>query len=162
MLRGGSDVLSNHLVNSRIGRSLVAVRESEVSAQSIGVCPEYYKVLAMVCSAALAGVAGSLYAHYMTTVSPDVFDFNLSVQALMMIVVGGIASIPGSIIGGIALAIVPEWLRVFGRFQIIAYAILIILTVIYLPTGLLSLGQNAVEFAKSWLSGIGAGSGRRD
>ena len=138
--------LATRLVNSRIGRSFVALRESEASAQSIGINPAFYKVLAMVCSAALAGVAGSLYAHYMTTVSPDVFDFNLSVLALMMIVVGGIGSIPGSILGGVALAIVPELLRAFENFQTIAYGLLVILAVIYLPTGLFTLGVNAVQF----------------
>ncbi|MGE5553750.1 MAG: branched-chain amino acid ABC transporter permease [Betaproteobacteria bacterium] len=138
--------LASRLVNSRIGRSFVALRESEVSAQSIGINPAFYKVLAFVYSAALAGVAGSLYAHYMTTVSPDVFDFNLSVLALMMIVVGGIGSIPGSILGGVALAIVPEWLRAFGSFQTIVYALGVILAVIFLPTGLLTLGINATQF----------------
>ncbi|MDI6871425.1 MAG: branched-chain amino acid ABC transporter permease [Bacillota bacterium] len=144
--------LASRLVNSRIGRSFVALRESEVSAQSIGINPAFYKVLAFVYSAALAGVAGSLYAHYMTTVSPDVFDFNLSVLALMMIVVGGIGSIPGSILGGVALAIVPEWLRAFGSFQTIVYALGVILAVIFLPTGLLTLGVNATQFLASRLS----------
>lgn len=147
--------LAVRLVGSRIGRSFVALRESETSAQSIGISPAYYKVLAFVCSAVLGGIAGSLYAHYMTTISPDAFGFSLSVLALVMIVVGGVGSIPGSIVGGIALAVVPEWLRVLGPFQSVAYAAGIVLAVVFLPKGLLALGVDAARFLKTRLSATG-------
>lgn len=133
------------LVRSRIGRSFVAVRESEVSAQSIGINPAFYKVLAFVLSAVLAGLAGSIYAHYMSTVSPDVFGFSLSVVVLVMIVVGGVASIPGSIVGGIALAILPELLRAFGAGQMVLYGLIVVLATVFLPTGLLDLGLSSLD-----------------
>jgi branched-chain amino acid transport system permease protein len=138
--------LTIRLVYSRIGRSIVALRESETSAQSIGINPAFYKGLAFVISSALAGVAGSIYAHYMTTISPDVYGFNLSVLVLMMIIIGGIASIPGSILGGVALAIVPELLRALGDFQMVAYGLGILLACVFLPRGLLTLGVNAIQF----------------
>jgi branched-chain amino acid transport system permease protein len=145
-------LFSTRLVHSRIGRSFVAVRESETSAQSIGINLAFYKVLAFLISAAFAGLAGAIYAHYMTTISPDVYGFNLSVLVLMMIVVGGISSIPGSILGGVTLAIVPELLRVFGSFQMIVYGLGIILATIFLPSGLLALGVNSIQFFGNKLS----------
>jgi branched-chain amino acid transport system permease protein len=145
-------LFSTRLVHSRIGRSFVAVRESETSAQSIGINLAFYKVLAFLISAALAGLAGAIYAHYMTTISPDVYGFNLSVLVLMMIVVGGISSIPGSILGGVTLAIVPELLRAFGSFQMIVYGLGIILSTIFLPSGLLALGVNSIQFFGNKLS----------
>ena len=145
-------LFSTRLVHSRIGRSFVAVRESETSAQSIGINLAFYKVLAFLISAALAGLAGAIYAHYMTTISPDVYGFNLSVLVLMMIVFGGISSIPGSILGGVTLAIVPELLRAFGSFQMIVYGLGIILSTIFLPSGLLALGVNSIQFFGNKLS----------
>ena len=142
--------LAIRLVGSRIGRSFVALRESETSAQSIGISPAFYKVLAFVCSAVLAGIAGSIYAHYMTTISPDAFGFNLSVLALIMIVVGGIGSIPGSIVGGVTMALFPEWLRALGPYQSVAYAVGIILAVVFLPKGLLMMGVDAVQLIRKW------------
>ncbi|HAH96212.1 MAG TPA: hypothetical protein DCL69_04825, partial [Firmicutes bacterium] len=87
---------------------------------------------------------------YMTTISPDAFGFNLSVLALIMIVVGGIGSIPGSIVGGVALALFPEWLRALGPYQSVAYAAGIILAVVFLPKGLLMMGVDAVQLIRKW------------
>ena len=144
--------LAIRLVGSRIGRCFIALRESETSAQSIGISPAFYKVLAFVCSAVLAGIAGAIYAHYMTTISPDAFGFNLSVLALIMIVVGGIGSIPGSIVGGVALAIFPEWLRALGSYQSVAYAVGIILAIVFLPKGLFMMGVDAAQLFKKWFT----------
>lgn len=137
---------------SRIGRSLIAVRESETSAQSLGINLAFYKVLAFALSAAFAGAAGSLYAHYMTTISPDIYSFSTSVLVLMMIVVGGVGSIPGSIIGGIIVSVLPELLRPLNELQMIVYSLLIVLSTIYLRKGIMGLGIDTARFFRRTLS----------
>jgi len=132
--------IARRIVDSRIGRSFIAIRESDSAAQSIGISLTFYKVLAMVITSVFAGVAGVLYAFYMSVVSPDAFDFNLSVLVLMMIVIGGLSSIPGCIFGALAMVIIPEFLRKYGQFQMVLYALGIILIVTYLPNGILGLG----------------------
>lgn len=146
-------VLAMRIENSRIGRSLKAIRESDTSAQSLGINLSYYKILAFVISAAFGGAGGSLYAHYMTTVSPDIYNMSLSVLALTMIVIGGIGSIPGSILGGIIVAILPESLRFLGSWQMVIYSLLIVLATIFLKRGVLGAGMDAVHFFKKVLGG---------
>lgn len=136
---------------SKIGRSLIAVRESETSAQSLGINLAFYKVLAFALSAAFGGAAGSLYAHYMSTVSPDIYGMNTSVLVLMMIVVGGVGSIPGSLIGGIIVSILPEVLRSLGAMQMVVYALLIVLATIFLRKGIMGLGIDAAAFFRRTL-----------
>lgn len=143
--------IAMRIEGSKIGRSLVAVRESETSAQSLGINLAFYKVLAFALSAAFGGAAGSMYAHYMTTISPDIYGMNTSVMALTMIVVGGVGSIPGSIIGGIIVATLPELLRPLKDYQMIAYAFLIVVATIYLRKGVMGVGIDADAFFRRML-----------
>ncbi len=151
-------IVGMNIEHSRIGRSLKAVRESDTAAQSLGVNLAYYKILAFVISAAFGGAGGSLYAYYMTTVSPDIYNMNLSVQTLTMIVIGGVGSIPGSILGGIIIAVLPEMLRFLGSLQMVVYALLIVMATILLRRGLLGTGVDAIRFFKKALKG-GASNG---
>jgi branched-chain amino acid transport system permease protein len=137
---------AERIVHSRIGRSFIAIRESDQAAQSMGINLTYYKMLAMGITGICAGLAGALYSFYMTTISPDIFNFNLSVQILMIIVVGGMANIKGSIVGALVMTVLPEWLRGFGQFQMILYALGVMLFIIFLPNGIFGMGLNLKEF----------------
>ncbi|QQO08610.1 branched-chain amino acid ABC transporter permease [Breznakiella homolactica] len=139
-------ILGERIEKSRVGRSLKAVRESDTSAQSLGINLAYYKILAFVLSAAFGGAGGSLYAHYMTTVSPDIYNMSLSVLVLTMIVVGGVGSIHGSLLGGVAVAVLPEILRPLGQFQMVVYSLLIVMATIFLKKGIIGLGMDAGNF----------------
>jgi len=146
-------VFAIRIEKSRIGRSLKAVRESDTSAQSLGVNISFYKILAFILSATFGGAGGSLYAHYMTTVSPDIYNMNLSVLALTMIVVGGVGSIPGSILGALIIAILPELFRFLGPWQMVVYSLLIVLFTIFLRRGILGVGLDSFKFLKKALVG---------
>jgi len=128
--------LSLNLVHSRIGRALRAIHDSEVAARVIGVNARLLKVQIFALSAALSAVAGSLYAHTMTFVAPASFGFNFSVELVTMVIIGGLASIYGSLLGAALLTILPELLRAFQDYDIIVYGLLLILMTMFLPGGL--------------------------
>lgn len=128
--------LSLNLVHSRIGRALRAIHDSEVAARVIGVNSRLLKVQIFALSAALSAVAGSLYAHTMTFVAPASFGFNFSVELVTMVIIGGLASIYGSLLGAALLTVLPELLRAFQDYDIIVYGLLLILMTMFLPGGL--------------------------
>lgn len=97
--------------NSRIGHALAAIREDEIAASAMGINTAYYKLLAFALGAWFAGMAGSLFAHYLSFVSPDMLSSNESIMMLTMVVVGGARSIAGSFIGAFLLTVIPEALR---------------------------------------------------
>jgi branched-chain amino acid transport system permease protein len=126
------------LVRSRIGRAMVALRENEPLAESIGVEVTHYLVLAAVVSAAMAGLGGSLYAHYTRFVSPEVFLFTYTVTMVVMVVAGGKGTLAGPIVGAVLFTTLPETLRAVTswQWQMLAYGALLILLVFFLPRGI--------------------------
>ncbi|MBI4246827.1 MAG: branched-chain amino acid ABC transporter permease [Candidatus Rokubacteria bacterium] len=126
------------LVNSRIGRAFVALRENEPLAESIGVDGTRYLVLAAVVSATLAGVAGSLYAHYTRFISPEVFLFTYTVTMVIMVVAGGKGTLGGPLVGALLFTALPEALReaTSWQWQMLAYGVLLVLLVFFLPRGI--------------------------
>ena len=100
-----------NLMRSRFGRALIALRDSDVAAEAVGVNLARYKTLAFGVSAAYAGVAGSLYAHYLQYIGPDHFNILLSIEYLVMIIVGGPGSILGSVLGAVFITLLPEGIR---------------------------------------------------
>jgi branched-chain amino acid transport system permease protein len=129
-------LLSLNLANSRVGRALRAVHDSEVAARVMGVNSRLLKVQIFALSAVISSVAGSLYAHTMTFVSPASFGFNFSVELLTMVVIGGLGSIYGSFLGAALLTLLPEFLRAAHDYDIIIYGGLLMLMVMYMPGGL--------------------------
>ncbi len=134
----GVMLLSINLSQSRIGRALRAIHDSEVAARVMGVNARLLKVQIFTVSALLSAVAGSLYAHTMTFISPVAFGFNFSVELVTMVIIGGLGSIYGSFLGAAILTMLPEWLRVFQDFDIVIYGLMLILITMYLPGGLIS------------------------
>jgi branched-chain amino acid transport system permease protein len=133
-----SYLVSRRLVESRIGRAFVALRENEPLAESVGVDVTHYLVLAAVVSAAMAGMAGSLYAHYTRFVSPEVFLFTYTVTMVIMVVAGGKGTLAGPLVGAFVFTALPEALRAVTswQWQMLAYGVLLLLLVFFLPRGI--------------------------
>ena len=128
-----------NLANSRVGRALRAVHDSEVAARVMGVNARLLKVQIFTLSAVISSLAGSLYAHTMTFISPASFGFNFSIELLTMVVIGGLGSIYGSFLGAALLTLLPEFLRAAHDYDIIIYGGLLMLMVIFMPGGLVRL-----------------------
>lgn len=128
--------ISLNLVHSRIGRALRSIHDSEVAARVMGVNARLLKVQVFALSACISAVAGSLYAHTMTFISPASFGFNFSVELVTMVIIGGLASIYGSLLGAALLTVLPEMLRAFQDYDIIVYGSLLIVMTMYMPGGL--------------------------
>jgi len=126
------------LVRSRIGRAFLALRENEPLAESVGVDVTHYLVLAAVVSAGLAGLGGSLYAHYTRFVSPEVFLFTYTVTMVIMVVAGGKGTLAGPLVGALLFTALPEALRLATswQWQMLAYGVLLLLLVYFLPRGI--------------------------
>lgn len=129
-------VIMTTFLRSRHGRAVISIRENEIAAEACGVRTTYYKMAAFVLSAFFAGIAGALYAHHVGVLSPAKFDFNYSIEFLVMVVLGGMGSITGSVVSAIALTIVPELLREFSDYRMVIYAVLLIVTMLFKPSGL--------------------------
>lgn len=129
--------LQYRLVHSSFGRAFISIRENEDLAESVGInCYKYLVIVVIVC-ASIAGVAGSLYAHYVSFIDPGVFAFFISVNVVMMVIGGGQGTLVGPIVGAILFTLIPEWLRVFGDARMAIYAVIVIFIVIFMPKGIL-------------------------
>ena len=114
-------IIVMNLVNSRTGRAIMSIRDNRIAAESIGINITKYKLLAFSISAALAGVAGVLYAHNLTTLTalPKNFGYNMSIMILVYVVLGGIGSIRGSVISTVILYLLPELLRGLNKLRML-------------------------------------------
>lgn len=125
-----------NLMNSRAGRAIMAVRDNRIAAESVGVSATRYKLLAFVVSAALAGMAGTLYAMNFSTFVSSKFDFNTSILVLVFVVLGGIGNIWGSVIAATVLTVLPEALRAFKDYRMLIYAVLLIAMMLFNNSGI--------------------------
>jgi branched-chain amino acid transport system permease protein len=133
----GAYVVISRLVGSRIGRAMIALKNNESLASSVGIDVTRYLVLAAVVSAAVAGGAGSLYAHYLKIIDPDIFLFVYTVTMVIMVITGGKGTLAGPIVGGIIFGFLPVIVRDFAApaMQWILYGALMIVIVFVLPQG---------------------------
>ncbi len=115
-----------NLVNSRSGRAIMAVRDNRIAAESVGINTTKYRLMAFVVSAALAGMAGALYAMNYSAIVPKKFDFNTSILVLVFVVLGGMGNIRGGIISATLLTVLPEKLRFIGDYRMLIYAVILI------------------------------------
>lgn len=136
-----------NLIHSRTGRALIAMRDSEHAAKAMGINPVLYKLIAFSVSAFYAGVAGSLYIHLVKYTQPDVWGMVLSINLLGMVVVGGLTSIGGSILGAGFITLLPHvvmeipYVKTINSSSIILTGLLIVLIIRFLPGGIVSVGQ---------------------
>ena len=130
-------LLSINVVRSRVGRALRAIHGSEVASGVLGVNIARYKVGIFVLSALYAALAGWLYAHYITFISPSSFTFMFSVKLVTMVVIGSLGSLWGAIFGAALLTSMPEFLYVFHNYETLVFGLILIVVMIFMPMGLL-------------------------
>jgi len=140
ILVAGAFIFTVNILQSPAGRALRAIHTSEPAAGAMGINVSHYKVVVFVYSAALASLAGSMYAHYMNFINPSSFDLFFSIKLIIMIALGGMHSIWGAIIGTIIIAFLSlEWLHFLEDFEILVYGAILLLVTIFLPDGIAGL-----------------------
>ncbi|MGI6686778.1 MAG: ABC transporter permease subunit [Christensenellales bacterium] len=136
------------LGRSRHGRAIISIRENEVASEAVGIPTTRYKLLAFTIAAFFAGIAGGLYAHQIGILNAKTFGFNKSIEYLVIVVLGGMGSITGSIIASIVLVALPEMLRSLAEYRLVIYALLLIIMMLFRPSGLL--GTQEFSMLKAW------------
>ena len=125
-----------NLVNSRTGRALRAMHDSELACTAMGLNVVSLKIKVFVLSAVYASLAGSLYAHYITFISPSSFSLFYSILVLMMVIVGGVTNLWGAIVGAVVITVLPELLRRFEEFDVLVYGLILTLSLMFFRKGL--------------------------
>ncbi len=129
-------LICDRIIASRVGRALRAIHDSEPAASAMGINTRNLKLQVFILSALFSGLAGFLYAHMITFISPGSFDFLVSVRLVTMVVIGGMASIWGALLGASLLTLLPEWLHAFSEFEMVIYGLILMGVMILLPQGL--------------------------
>jgi len=135
-------LLTRNIVRSRVGRAMLALRGDDVAASSMGVNITKYKIQAFVLSAGYASLAGSLYAHSNRFISPQIADLSSSVEMIIMMVLGGVRTVFGVLIGTAIMKSIPEFLESFLDYQMVTRGAILILLLLYMPQGLIGLAKN--------------------
>jgi branched-chain amino acid transport system permease protein len=138
-------VFLRNLVRSYHGRALFAIREDEIAAEALGVPTTRYKVSAFVVAAFFAGVAGGLFSHY-TYLHTNTFTFMKSIEVIVMVVLGGMGSLVGSVLGAFILTALPEVLRFASADRLIIYSLLLVVLMISRPQGIL--GSREIDWRR--------------
>jgi branched-chain amino acid transport system permease protein len=139
-------MLIGNLTYSSYGRALAAIRDDEIAAEAAGIPTTRYKVLAFVVSAAAAGVAGGLFAHLQSTIQPNDFKFDKSIDMVVMIIVGGLGSVSGAVLGACFVGVTLELTRDLSEYRLISYALLLILLMLFRPEGMLGTRELRIPF----------------
>ena len=137
VLTVGTVVLITNFLNSRHGRDCIAVREDEIAAESIGVRSTRVKTLAFMTGAFFGAIAGGVYASYFYFLKPDLFGFMQSINILVIVVLGGLGSVSGSIIAAVLLAIVSTLLQPFPEIRMILYSLVLVVLMVFRPQGIM-------------------------
>lgn len=146
-----SVILMYSVMTSRHGRAVLAIREDEIASAASGINTTYYKTFAFTLSAVFAGIAGGMYAHNLGILGAKQFDYNYSINILVMVVLGGMGSFTGSILAAIVLTLLPEMLREFADYRMIIYSLVLILMMIFRPKGLLGREEFQLSKALLWI-----------
>jgi branched-chain amino acid transport system permease protein len=127
------------VVSSPVGRAFAAIRENEPLAESVGISAYSFATLAFVISTAMAGMAGSFYAHYVTYISPEIDEFSVMISILVMVVLGGKGTVLGPVIGAVIFTFLPEYLRFAKDLRLPIFGLILILGIVFLPRGIITL-----------------------
>lgn len=138
---------SYNLVRSKYGRALRAIAENEVAASAMGVDVPAMMSLMFVLSAVFAGLAGSLYAHYVTFVSPDTFSVALSIMLVIMVAVGGVNSLWGAVLGAVFITVLPSMLGGYRQYAMLVYGLVLVLALMFMPNGIAGIFE---DLARWW------------
>lgn len=141
-------ILKN-LIHSSKGRAIMAIREDEIAAEAMGINSTKYKMIAFIIGSSMAGLAGGLYAHFNSFIDPASFAFSKSIELITYVVLGGMGSLSGTVIGTSILIYLPECLRglseVFKTYRILIYAVMLVLMMIFRPQGILGTREISVD-----------------
>lgn len=140
-------------IRSRFGRTVKAIREDYIAASASGVNVTFYKVMTFTISAFFAGIAGAIYAHYMTAMIPTSFNFMYSAEFLTEVIIGGTGSMTGSIIGATFLSALPEAMRAFAKYRMLGYSVVLVLIMIFRPGGIFGRWEFSLPRALDKLTG---------
>jgi branched-chain amino acid transport system permease protein len=147
-------VFAHNLVDSRTGRALRAIHGSEIAANTLGVDASRLKLHVFVLSAVIAAMGGALYVHYLGFIAPASCGFKYSIQLVTMVVVGGMATIWGSVLGAAVLTLLPQVLTFLEDYDILVYGLILILMVLFMPEGIARGSVNAAQRIREKLAGI--------
>ena len=131
------------MCRGRVGRALLAIGQEESAAKSIGIRTEAYRMAIITIGCGIAGLAGSFLPHLLRFLSPDTFVWHESLVLLIMIAVGGLGSLPGAVIGAAIMVIIPESLRELAEYKMFVYGVLLVLCMMFLPTGIAGVARHA-------------------
>jgi len=150
----GTVALISNFINSSHGRACISVREDEIAAEAMGINSTKYKVMAFVTGAFFAGIAGAIYSSYFYFISPDLFGFMKSIDILVIVVLGGMGSISGSVLSAIVLALISTYLQSFPELRMVIYGVLLILIMLFRPQGIMGSRELSLSDMKKWVQGI--------
>ncbi len=149
----------NRIINSRIGRALMAIREDETAAESMGINTTYYKIMCFGVGAFFGGLGGGLLSHYLRYIHPASFGFMRSIEHLCMVVLGGLGSMWGAFIGAALLTVVPELLRSIADFRLLIYGAVLVIMMRVRPQGIIGqrlsaeqVGIGETLFTRWWVT----------
>jgi len=150
-------ILKN-LINSSKGRAIMSVREDEIAAEAMGINSTKYKMIAFIIGSSMAGLSGGLYAHFNTFIDPASFNFAKSTELITYVVLGGMGSLSGTVLGTAILIYLPEGLRGLGTvmkdYRMLIYAIMLVLMMIFRPQGILGTREISIANIKKFINGI--------
>jgi branched-chain amino acid transport system permease protein len=144
---------TRRLVDSRTGRAFLAIRRNEALAESVGVDPRRYKLTAFTIGSFFAGVAGSFYSWLVAFITPAISSIHVSFEALIFLVVGGVGTLVGPILGTLILTLIPEYLQVIPEYRMMIYGVLLFLTIVFMPRGVMGAAQSLAIRCKKKLAG---------
>jgi len=138
------------IIKSRIGRAFIAIRENPTSANSSGINVRYYKIMAFAISAFYTGIAGAMYAHFTSYISPSTFTFSQSIIFFVMLLVGGKGSLFGPLFGAVAVTVIVQYLQGMSQYQGLVYGMILLFTVLFFPRGIF--GIDFIKLKKYFIS----------
>jgi len=157
----GTVILIINFINSSHGRACISIREDEIAAEAMGINTTKYKVVAFVFGAFCAGIAGALYSSYFYYIKPDLFGFLKSIDILVIVVLGGLGSISGSILAAFVLAVISSLLQSFPEVRMVIYSVLLIVIMLFRPQGIMGSKELSLSMFNKFGS-IGSIFGRRN
>jgi branched-chain amino acid transport system permease protein len=131
-------------MHSNTGRTMVAIREDESAAKSLGINVFKYKMITMVISCFIAGIAGSIFAHFLQYISATMFSINESTNMIAMVVIGGMGTVSGPVIGALILTLIPEVFRFLSEYRQFMYGAVLIISIIFAPRGLVGFNYSEI------------------
>lgn len=152
--------LLRNLIGTTKGRAIKAIREDEIASEAMGINPTTYKMTAFILGSAMAGLAGGLYAHFNTFIDPVTFNYSKSFDMITYVVLGGMGSLSGTVVGTLLLVILPESLRALAEYRMLIYAVMLVSLMIFRPSGILGTKEITVKSIVNLFKKLG-GKGKK-